>query len=120
MTAESAAEPPNVVIGMFMVNSRPVTMLFDTGATHSFITKSYVEQHSLFTIALKKCLLVSSPGGELRSHIVCPRVSIAIRGAKFSVNLMVLDTKGIDVILGMETLAKWESELIVLSGQFTC
>jgi len=82
-------------------------VLFDTGATHSFITKSYVEQHSFFTTPLKKYLVVSSPGGELRSHIVSPRVSIAIRGVKFSADLRVLDTKGIDVILGMDTLAKW-------------
>ena len=82
VTAESAAEAPNVVIGTFMVNSHPATVLFDTGATHSFITKSYVEQHSFFTTPLKKCLLVSSPGGELRSHIVSPRVSIAIRGQR--------------------------------------
>ena len=80
VTAESATEAPNVVIGTFMVNSYPATMLFDTGATHSFITKSYVEQHSFFTAPLKKYLLVSSPGGELRSHIVSPRVIIAIRG----------------------------------------
>src|SRR6185437_9980564 len=100
-------EAPNVVIGTFMVNSHPATVLFDTGATHSFITKSYVEQHSFFTTPLKKYMLVSSPGGELRSHIVCPRVSIAIRGVKFSADLRVLDTKGIDVILGMDTLAKW-------------
>ena len=43
----------------------------------------------------------------MRSHIVSPRVTIAIRGATFSVDLRVLDTKGIDVILGMDTLAKW-------------
>ena len=100
------AEAPNVVIGTFMVNSHTATVLFDTGATHSFFTKSYVEKHSFFTTALKRCMLVSSPGGELRSHIVCPRVSIAIRGAKFSANLRVLDTKGIDVILRKDTLAK--------------
>jgi hypothetical protein len=29
------------------------------------------------------------------------------KGGRVSANLMVLDTKGIDVILGMETLAKW-------------
>ena len=66
-----------------------------------------VEEYSFFTTALKKCLLISSPGGELRSHIACPRVSIAIREATFSANLRVLDTKGIDVILGMDSLAKW-------------
>jgi hypothetical protein len=43
----------------------------------------------------------------LRSHIFYPIVSVAIRGVEFSANLMVLDTKGIDVILGMETLARW-------------
>ena len=80
--AESAAEAPNVVIGTFMVNSHLAKVLFDTGATHSFITKSYVEEHSFFTNELRKCLLVSSPGGELRSHIVSPRVSIAIRGQR--------------------------------------
>ena len=43
----------------------------------------------------------------MRSHIFCPRVSVSIGGVKFSANLMVIDTKGIDVILGMDTLAKW-------------
>jgi hypothetical protein len=42
VTAESAAEAPNVVIGTFMVNTHPATVLFDTGATHSFITQSFV------------------------------------------------------------------------------
>ena len=44
VTAESAAEAPNVVIGTFMVNSHPAIVLFDTGATHSFISKSFAEQ----------------------------------------------------------------------------
>jgi hypothetical protein len=107
VTAESAAEAPNVVIGTFMVNTHPATVLFDTGATHSFITQFFVEHHGIPTSTLKRCILVSSLGGQLRSHIFCPRVSIVIRGVEFSANLMVLDTKGIDVILGMETLAKW-------------
>ena len=80
MTAELAAEAPNVVIGTFMVNFHPATVLFDTGATHSFITKSYVEQHSFFTTPLKKYLLVSSPGGELRSHNVCPPSQYSHKG----------------------------------------
>jgi hypothetical protein len=90
-----------------MVNTHPAIVLFDTGATHSFITQSFVEHHGIPTSTLNRCMLVSSPGGQLRSHIFCPRVSVAIRGVEFSANLMVLDTKGIDVILGMETLVKW-------------
>jgi len=107
VTAEAAAEAPNVVIGTFLVNSKPATVLFDTGATHSFITKSYVDQHNLHTSTLKRSMSVTSPGGELRTNIVCPRVSIKIRGVEFSANLMVIESVGIDVILGMETLVKW-------------
>jgi len=82
VTAESAAEAPNVVIGTFMVNSYPATILFDTGATHSFITQSFVGHHGIRTSTLKRCMLVSSPGGQLRSHIFCPRVSVSIGGGK--------------------------------------
>jgi hypothetical protein len=106
VTAESAGKAPNMVIGTFMVNTHPATVLFDTGATHSFITRSFVEHHSIHTSTLNRCMLVSSPGGQLRSHIFCPRVSVVIRGVEFGANLMVLDTKGIDVILGMETLVR--------------
>ena len=107
MTAESAAKSPNVVIGTSMVNSYPATVLFDTGATHSFIAQSFVEHHGIRTNTLKKCMLISSPRGQLKSHIFCPRVSVSIERVKFITNLMVIDTKGIDVILGMDTLAKW-------------
>src|SRR6185503_18401374 len=47
VTAESVAESPNVVIGTSMVNSHPATVLFDIGATHSFISKSFAAQHGI-------------------------------------------------------------------------
>ena len=80
VTAESAAESPNVVVGTSMVNSYPATVLFDTGATHSFVAQSFVEHHGIRTSTMKKCMLVSSPGGQLRSHVFCPRVSVSIGG----------------------------------------
>jgi hypothetical protein len=56
----------------------------------------------------------------MRSHIFCPRVSVVIRGVEFIANLMVLDTKGIDVILGWRPLLDGVLGLIVLRGLFTC
>ena len=63
VTAESAAEAPNVVIGTFMVNSYPATVLFDTGATHSFISKSFAEQHRIPVSCMRTAMVVTSPGG---------------------------------------------------------
>ena len=46
---------------------------------------------------------------------------MVIKGVEFRTGLIVIDSSGIDVILGMETLLPdGGSILIVLSGQFTC
>jgi len=107
VTAESAAEASNVVIGTFMVNSYPAMVLFDTGATHSFISKSFAEQHRIPVSCMKTAMVVTSPGGPIHTCSICSRVSIVIRGAEFRTGLIVIDSLGIDVILGMETLTRW-------------
>jgi hypothetical protein len=38
MNVEEAQEATNVVLGMFPVNSVPARVLFDSGASHSFVT----------------------------------------------------------------------------------
>ncbi|WVZ97306.1 hypothetical protein U9M48_042854, partial [Paspalum notatum var. saurae] len=77
------------------------------GATHSFITKSYAEQHNIDIDIMKRSIIVSSPGGKINTNSICSRVSIKIRGVEFNTKLIVIDSVGIDIILGMETLKKW-------------
>ncbi|WVZ84369.1 hypothetical protein U9M48_031408 [Paspalum notatum var. saurae] len=108
VTAESAAEAPNVVLGTFLVNSHPATVLFDTGATHSFITKSYAEQYNIPIRSTSRPMVVSTSGGTLSTSLICPRVSINIRGVEFCTKLIIISSAGIDIILGMETPAKWD------------
>jgi hypothetical protein len=36
-----------VVYGMFLIISIPASILFDFGASHSFVTKSFVEKHNI-------------------------------------------------------------------------
>jgi hypothetical protein len=43
-----------VVIGMFFVNDTSAIVLFDSGASHSFISTTYVEKHNL-PITLLRC-----------------------------------------------------------------
>ena len=52
-------------------------------------------------------MVVTSPGGQIHTCSICSRVSIVIRGAEFRTGLIVIDSSGIDVILGMETLTRW-------------
>jgi hypothetical protein len=93
---------------MFLTSSHHATVLFNYGASHSFITSSFVGKHNLPIANMKHIMLVGSPGGEMRTKLICPTVSISIRGVDFPSNLILLDSKGIDIILGMDWLSKYD------------
>jgi hypothetical protein len=67
-----------------------------------FISTEYVAKYNLLVSLLKYRMVVSSPGVDMPARQLCPRVNIKIRGVDFITNLIVLDFKGIDVILGMD------------------
>jgi hypothetical protein len=102
MTSEEVQQASDVVLGMFLASSHPATILFDSRASHSFISSSFVAKHSMPIATMKHKMLVSSPGGEMRTKHICPAVSISLRGVDFLSNLILLDSKGIGIILGMD------------------
>jgi hypothetical protein len=62
---EEAQEAPDVVLSMFFVNATSAVVLFDSEASHSFISATYVEKHNLPIALLKSQMIVSSPGGDM-------------------------------------------------------
>jgi hypothetical protein len=63
-------------------------------------------KHNL-PIALLRCeMIVSSPGGDMPARQLCLKVNLKIRGIDFIANLIVLESKVIDIILGMDWLSK--------------
>jgi hypothetical protein len=109
---EEAQQAQDVVLGMFLASSHPATVLFDSGASHSFISSSFVVKHQLPITIMKQTMLVSSPGGEMRTEHICPVISITISVVDFLANLIILDSKGIDIILGMDWLRKYDGVIL--------
>lgn len=70
----------DVILGMFLVNSAPTLVVFDSGATHSFVTKQYAAKHHFPTVTMKHPILVCSTSGEMKATLICPKVSLNIRG----------------------------------------
>jgi hypothetical protein len=108
VTTEEAQQAQDVVLGMILASSHPATVLFDSGASHSFISSSFVVKHHLPITIMKQTVHVSSPGGEMRTKHICPAISITIKGVDFLANLIVMDSKGIDIILDMNWLRKYD------------
>jgi hypothetical protein len=95
-------EAPYVVLGMFFINVASVAVLFDSSASHSFTSAAYVEKHNLPIALVKRQMIVSSPGGVMPARHLCPKVNLKIRGVYFVTNLIVLESKDIDIILRMD------------------
>jgi hypothetical protein len=78
VTTEEAQQAQDVVLGMFLASSHPTTVLFDSGASHSYISSSFVVKHQLPITIMKQTMLVSSPGGEMKTKHICHAISITI------------------------------------------
>jgi hypothetical protein len=87
-----------MIVGMFPIDSHIAEVLFDTVATHSFITASWVEAHNLPITTMSTPIQIDSAGGKVRADSVCLNVSVEIRGIEFLANLIVMGTQGIDIV----------------------
>jgi hypothetical protein len=65
VAVKEAHEAPDVVIGMFLINDTSAVVMFNFGASHSFIYAAYVGKHNLPLTLLRCQMIVSSPGGDL-------------------------------------------------------
>ena len=108
ISTDEAQEDPEVVIGMILVNDIPAVILFDSGASHSFISQSFASQNNFPCSILGKHMLVQSPGSLLISNFVCRNLEIDIKGVKFPTSLIIIDSNKLDIILGMNWLTQYQ------------
>src|SRR5437762_4705259 len=57
---------------------------------------------------MKDPMIVSTPGGKMKTQKLCPKVNVNIRGVDFPSSLIVLESNGLDIILGMDWLVKYK------------
>jgi hypothetical protein len=57
-----------VALGMFSVEYHSANVLFDTRATHSFVTTSWVESHNILVAPMYPPMRVSSIGGRTQTN----------------------------------------------------
>ncbi|KAJ9541941.1 hypothetical protein OSB04_028447 [Centaurea solstitialis] len=103
LTAEEARTAPNVIIGIFPVNSKPALVLFDTGATWSYVSHRFCKDFQIELDKLDRPVKIDVAAEEV--HVV-ERVyrgcTIDIFGVQFSINLIPVPMNGIDVVVGID------------------
>jgi hypothetical protein len=100
-----------VMRGTFLVANHPTVILFDSGASHTFISKKFVEQHCIPYNESREGFIIHSPWGQIFTKEVAFHVPITLAERDFPTNMIVLKGQDIDVVLGMNWLAQHKAIL---------
>jgi hypothetical protein len=101
-----------VMAGMFLVNKHPAVVLFDLGASHSFMSQAFASRHDQEIIEVSKGgFNISSARGTVATKKIVKNVLILIQGREYTTDLIILPGLSISVILGMNWM-KYHGALI--------
>ena len=103
MTRQEAQATPDVVTGTLSIFGDGARVLIDPRATHSFISREYVARVRMTPVPLGCGLEIATPTGE--SLWPSQMLKGSIEGQVMEADLILIDLKGLDVILGMDWLA---------------
>jgi hypothetical protein len=87
INVEGTEDGPNIVIGTFFINSVSVAILFDSGASHSFISTRYVHADSLPYLAMRRPMIVITPKGAYEATYMSHIIEATILGKSFGLCL---------------------------------
>jgi hypothetical protein len=60
---------------MILVNDNNAIVLFDSGASHSFVAANFVQKYNMHLSMLKNRMIDSSPSGDMHARHVCLRLA---------------------------------------------
>jgi hypothetical protein len=108
---EAIPDGEQVLVGTFSLDGRPIIILFDSGATHDFISKAYTQKHQLPIAHTHTPYMISTPGGNIITKQIVLSIPLNLAGRVYKTSLIVLDGQGIDVILGISWMKEHKALL---------
>ncbi|KAA0042309.1 reverse transcriptase [Cucumis melo var. makuwa] len=105
MTQQEAEDAPDVIIGTILICNVPADVLFDPGATHSFVFSIFLTKLNRILEPLSEGLAIYTPVGDvLLVNEVLRNCEVLVEGISLLVDLLPLELQRLDVILGMDFL----------------
>ena len=99
-TIEEIPTSEVVTAGTFLVNQHPIVVLFDSRASHSFMSPTFVSKHNERVVTVDKgSYCISAARNQISTNQIVRYVRITISNREYTVDLVVLPGLGIDVIL---------------------
>jgi hypothetical protein len=105
-TLSELAEGAPKMTGTFSINHQPVIILFDSSATHSFISSKCGIKVGLDSYPTQGAYMIATPGSKIASNQIYRKVPIQLGSNLIKTDLLLLDLEGMDVLLGMDWMTR--------------
>ena len=80
-----------VTTGMFLVNHNPIVVLFDSGASHSFMSPTFASKYDQKIFVVDKGgYCISAAGKKISTNQIVKDVLIQISEREYTANLVIL------------------------------
>ncbi|XP_057760454.1 uncharacterized protein LOC130980830 [Arachis stenosperma] len=108
MTTDDVMQSDALIQGQCYVKNRFLTVLYDSGASHSFISLTIARELGLDFSELNFDLIVHTPASQnALTSLMCLQVPFTIRNKTFIHDIICLTLCGLEVILGLYWLSKY-------------
>jgi hypothetical protein len=115
-TVEEIPTGEEVLAGTFFLNEHPIIILFDSGASHDFMSSTCAKKAKLSLVASGAPYVISTPGGRVDANRIVQKAPLELSARIFRTNLIIQGGKGIDVILGMSWM-KLHKAVLDIAGR---
>jgi hypothetical protein len=108
-TLADILEGAPIMTGIFFVSNYPTIILFDSGASHSFISaKCQLSFHHT-----NGGITISTPGGRVATYQIKRQVPIKFGSLVIKTTLLILGLDSVDIILGTDWLSRHQAVIDV-------
>jgi hypothetical protein len=114
-TLEELPEGAPIMTGIFSVYNQPAIILFDSGASHSFISQKFSAKCQLPFYLTRGSFMNATPGGKVASNQLNQSVPIRLGSHIVKTTLLILGLENVDIILGANWMTRHQVVLDVAS-----
>jgi hypothetical protein len=100
-TIKDVPEGEEVLVGTFLLFGHPIIIMFDSGASHDFMSSMCAKKTKFALIVAKPSYMIRTPSGHVVAKQIASEVLLELARQVFLTHLIVMEGQGIDVILEM-------------------
>ncbi|XP_012575317.1 uncharacterized protein [Cicer arietinum] len=106
INGEETPSSSELIQGECLIAGKSLNVIYDSGATHSFISLDWVDSLQLTVTTLPFDLVVTIPSSEsVKCNTACLQCPLIVFDMRFNVDLICIPLKHVGVILGMDWLS---------------